>query len=101
LLLDALRCLLPAMKAVVAAARRPDRQDGEGLVARWATTAPDTDEIVNLVVCLLTALAVADDRSIPAQRAPAGQQGQWKRGHPRIDIVFGFGPCDKENQRLA
>jgi hypothetical protein len=46
-------------------------------------------------------LAVANDRSIPAQRAPAGQQGQWKRGHPRIDVVFGFGQCDKENQRLA
>jgi len=89
------------MKAVMAAGWRPDRQDGEGLVARWATTAPDTDEIVNIIVRLLTALAVADDRSIPAQRAPAGQQGQWKRGHPRIDVVFGFGQCDKENQRLA
>jgi hypothetical protein len=69
-------------------------------VARWATTAPDTDEIVNVIVCLLTALAVADDRSIPAQRAPAGQQGQWKRGHPG-SVLFGFGQCDKENQRLA
>jgi hypothetical protein len=51
-------------------------------VARWATTTTDTDEIVNVVVCLLTALAVADDRSISAQRAPAGQLGQWKRGYP-------------------
>ena len=70
------------MKAVVAAGRRPDRQDGEGLMARWATTAPDADEIVNIIVRLLTAQAVADDRSIPAQRAQAGKQGQWKRGHP-------------------
>jgi hypothetical protein len=51
-------------------------------VARWATTATDTDEIVNVIVCLLTTLAVADDRSISAQRAPPGQQRQWKRGHP-------------------
>ena len=69
-------------------------------MVRWATTAPDADEIVNVIVCLLTALAVADDRSIPAQRAPAGQQGQWERGYPG-SVVFGFGPCDKKNQRLA
>jgi len=81
-LLDALCCLLPAMKAVVAAGRRPDRQDGESLVARRATTATDTNEIVNVIVRLPAALAVADDRSISAERAPAGQQGQRKRGHP-------------------
>jgi hypothetical protein len=75
LLLDFLCGLLPAMKAVVAAGRRPDWQDGEGLVAWWATAAADTDEIVNLIVRLLAALAVADDRSISAQGAPAGQKG--------------------------
>jgi hypothetical protein len=43
----------------------------KGLVARWATAAADTDEIVNTIVRLLAALAGADDRSISAQGAPA------------------------------
>jgi len=37
---------------------------------------------MNVIVCLLASLAMADDRSIPAKWAPAGQQGQRKRGHP-------------------
>lgn len=64
-------------------------------MARWATTAPDTDEIVNLVVGLFAPLTVADDRSISAQRAPAGQQVQWKRRHPGSTLFSASGNAIK------
>jgi hypothetical protein len=95
LLYDALCYLFPAMKAVVAAGRRPDRQDGEGLVARRATTAPDTDDIVNFVVRLFAPLAVADDRAVPTERTPAWQQVQRERGHPGSRLSSASGSAIK------
>ena len=94
-LLDALCCLFPAMKAVVAAGRRPDRQDGEGLVARRATTPPETDDIVNFVMRLFAPVAVADDRAVPTERTPAWQQVQRERGHPGSRLSSASGSAIK------
>lgn len=89
------------MKAVGTAGWRPERQDSEGLVTRRATTAPDTDNIVHLVVRLFAPLAVADESAVSTERTQAWQYVQRKRVHPRIEVVFCFRQCDKENQRLA
>jgi hypothetical protein len=94
-LLDALCRLLSAIKAVVAAGRRPRLQDGEGFVARRATTAPNTDDIVNLVVRLFPPLAVADDRAVPTERTPAWQQVQRERSHPGSRLSSASGSAIK------
>ena len=41
---------------------RKQREESEGLPASWAATATDTDPIMILIVRLLAATAVADDR---------------------------------------
>jgi hypothetical protein len=82
LLLDSLCCLLSAAQAVVTVGRRPDGQDGECLAAGPATSAPNADDVVNFVVRLFAALAVADDRPVSAQRTLPWQQVQRERGHP-------------------
>ncbi len=79
--LDLFCGLLPAMKAVGAMRRRPDGQDGKGLVA-WSTSTPNGDDVVNFVVRLFTTLAVADDRPLPAHRTLPWQQVQRERHHP-------------------
>src|ERR1035441_503662 len=40
---------------------------------------------------------MADDGRITAPRTPSRQERQRERGQPRIDLVFRFGQCDKEN----
>ena len=70
LLLDSLCCLLPAMKAVVALRQRPGGQDGECLATGPAQPSPNADAVVDLVVGLITPLAMADDGPVAAQRTP-------------------------------
>jgi len=62
---------------------REGRQEGEGLVARLATAAPHPNPIVILVMSLLGAAAVANDRM-------AQTQGASSRDTPRL------GPIDLE-----
>jgi hypothetical protein len=52
---------------------------------------------VDLVVGLFAPLAMADDGLVAAQRASPWQQTQRQGGRPRIDLVFRFWQCDKEN----
>src|SRR5450432_1298924 len=40
---------------------------------------------------------MADDGLVAAQRASPWQQTQRQGGRPRIDLVFRFWQCDKEN----
>lgn len=49
-------------QAVVGVREREGRQEGEGLVARFATAAPHPNPIVIMVMSLLGAAAVANDR---------------------------------------
>jgi hypothetical protein len=46
---------------------------------------------------LFAPLAMADDGLPAAPRTPSRQERQRERGQPRIDLVFRFGQCDKEN----
>jgi hypothetical protein len=95
LLLDSLCCLLPARKAVVAVGRRPDGQDGECLVAGRATSAPNADDVVNFVVRLFAALAVAYDGPVSAKWALSWQQVQRERGHPGSILFSASGSAIK------
>jgi hypothetical protein len=54
--------LATSQQAVVRVRERKRRQEGEGLAATVAAPATDPDPIVMLIVCLLAAAAVADDR---------------------------------------
>ena len=58
-------------QAVVGVRGREGRQEGEGLVARFTTAAPHPNPIVFLVMSLLAAAAVANDRMAPTQGALA------------------------------
>ena len=58
-------------QAVVGVREREGRQEGEGLVARFTTAAPHPNPIVILVMSLLGAAAVANDRMAPTQGALA------------------------------
>jgi len=97
LLFDPLCCLLSTVKAVVAARRRPGGQDGECRAAGPAQSAPNADNIMDLVVGLLSPLPMANDGLVAAQRTPPRQHPQRERGHPGVDLVFRFWQCDKEN----
>src|SRR5215471_19101381 len=70
-------------QAVVGIRERERRQERERLVARFATAAPHTNPIVFLVMSLLGAAAVANDRM-------AQTKGALSRNTPRL------GPIDLE-----
>ena len=77
-----LRSLLPKAEAVVAGRWRPGGQNGERLLARWASAAPHPDVIVSLVMSLLAAAAVTNDRVLAANRTAARQLRQLDLSYP-------------------
>ena len=77
------QCLAASDQAVVGVREREGRQEGEGLVARFATAAPHPNPIVILVMSLLGAAAVAND-------GIAQTKGALARDTPRL------GPIDLE-----
>jgi hypothetical protein len=56
------QCLTPRQQAVMRVRERKHWEESEGLPANWAATATDANPIVILIVRLLAAAAVADDR---------------------------------------
>jgi hypothetical protein len=64
-----LQCLTASRQAVVRVRERKPWQEGEGVPATGATTATDADPVVMLVVRLLAAASVADDRIVFANGA--------------------------------
>ena len=92
---DALTCPLPATQAVVPERSQPVWQDGEGLPARAAEAAAHPDAFVAVIVCGTEAPSVTDDRGVAGKRdiAAAGAPAE----SPRLDVVFRFWQCDKEN----
>ena len=88
-----------SQRAVVGVRERKPRQEGEGLPAIGAATAPDPNPVVILIVGLLAAASVTDDRIAFTNRAS-----------PQDDLVAVFGPVgfqlvrrggkwDKKNRR--
>ena len=77
-----LRCLLTTAVSVVGRRRRPGWQHGERLLARWTSAAPHPDVIVSLVMSLLAAAAVTNDRVLAANRTTAWQLCQLNLSYP-------------------
>jgi hypothetical protein len=64
-------------------------------VAGRASAAPDADDIVDVVMGLLTALTVANDGPLAAERTPPWQQFQRERGHPGSILSSAFASAIK------
>ena len=77
--------LSTSQQAVVRVRERKRWQEGEGLPASGATTATDPDPIVMLIVRLLAAAAMADDRIVFTLGTS-----------PQDDLVAAFGPVGFE-----
>ena len=87
--------LLSTVKAVVAARRRPGGQDGECRAAGPAQSAPNADNIMDLVVALLSPLPMANDGLVAAQRTPPWQQTQRHGRHPGSILFSASGSAIK------
>jgi hypothetical protein len=56
------QCMTARQQTVVRVRERKQREKSEGLPAPGTATATDADPVVLLIVCLLAAASVADDR---------------------------------------
>jgi hypothetical protein len=88
--------LLPTTQAIVPKRNQPVGQDREGLVALPTEPTPNPHACVHVVVRLAESLAMTDDRGGRTNWTPSRQSIQ--RNYPRIDVVFCFRQCDKEDQ---
>jgi hypothetical protein len=80
-----LQGLTTRQQAVVRVGERKRREEGKGLSATWAATAPALDPVVMLIVRLLTASSVTGDRIAFTNWASA-----------QDDLVGVFGPVSFE-----
>jgi hypothetical protein len=76
------------METVVAVGRRPYGQNREGFSTRPAAPAANPDQVMQLIVRLLTPQAVTNDGPIAAEGASSRKPLQQDRNQPRIDLVF-------------
>ena len=79
------QCLTTCQQTVVRVRERKQRQEGEGLLATGAATASDANPVVLLIVRLLAAASMADDRIALTLGTS-----------PQDDLVAGFGPIGFE-----
>jgi len=90
--------LATSQQAVVGVRERKPRQEGEGLPAIGTATATDPNPFVTLVVCLLAATAVTDDRIAFANRA-SPQDDLFAVSSPvAFQLVRRTGKWDKKNR---
>ena len=78
---------------------RKQGQEGEGLPAIGAATAPDPDPVVILIVGLLAAASVADDRIAFTNRASPQDDLIAVSGPVGFELVRRSGKWDKKNRR--
>jgi len=90
---DPLTGLLPTPQAVVPGRRQPVRQDGEGLLAPSADSAPHPDASALIIVTLTEALSVADDGVVTTKGTSPRQESQWD--HPGSMLSFASGSAIK------
>ena len=86
---DSLASLLPAVKAVVPAWRKPIGQNRESLPARLTDSAPHPETLVLAVVALTVSPPVADDRLVAANGTSPRQE--FQRDHPGSILSFASG----------
>jgi hypothetical protein len=94
------QCLTTSQYAVVGIRQRKPRQERKGLPAAGTAAAADINPIVMLVVCLLAAVPMADDRILFTNGA-LPQNGFGTAGSPiGFQLVRRNGKWDKENRIL-
>jgi hypothetical protein len=90
--------LRASQQAVVGVRERKWRQEGEGLRATRTATAPDPNPIVMLIVRLLAAASVADDRITFTNGASSQEDVGALFGPIRFELVGRGRKWDKENR---
>ena len=91
-------CLTTSQQAVARVRERKPRQEGEGLSATGAATATDANPVVMLIVRLLAAASVTDDR-IAFTNGASPQNGLGTACGPiGFELVRRDGKWDKENR---
>ena len=91
-------CLATCQQAVVCVRERKPRQEGEGLPASGAATATDANPVVMLIVSLLAAASVTDDR-IAFTNGASPQNGLSTACGPiGFELVRLDGKRNKENR---
>jgi hypothetical protein len=85
-------------QTVVGVRERKQWEEGEGLPATGAAAAANANPVVMLVVCLLAAASMTDDRTVLTNGA-LPQNGVGTAGGPiRFQLVRRDGKWDKENR---
>ena len=92
------QCLTTSQQAVVRVRERKPRQEGEGLSATGAATATDANPVVMLIVRLLAAASVTDDRITFTNGASPQNDLGTACGPIGFELVRRDGKWDKENR---
>ena len=92
------QCLTARQQTVVRVRERKQRQEGEGLLATGAATASDANPVVLLIVRLLAAASMADDRIALTNRASPQDDFGAVRRPIRFELVRRDGKWDKQNR---
>jgi hypothetical protein len=93
-----LQCLNARQQTVVCVREREQREKGKGLPATGAATATDANPVVMLIVGLLAAASVADDRIAFTNRASPQDDLVTVFGPIIFDLVRRRGKWDKQNR---
>jgi len=93
------QCLTACQQTVVRVRERKQRQEGEGFLATGAATASDANPVVLLIVRLLAAASMADDRIALTNRASPQDDFGAVRRPIRFELVRRDGKWDKQNRR--
>ncbi len=93
-----LQCLKARQHTVVRVRERKQREEGEGPLATGTATAPDANPVVILIVRLLAAASVADDRVNFTHRASPQNNLGAARGPIRFELVRRSAKWDKQNR---
>ena len=78
--------------------QRKPRQEGKGLPATGTAAAADINPIVMLVVCLLAAVSMADDRILLTNGASPHDDLAAVPGPVSLELVRRGGKWDKKNR---
>jgi hypothetical protein len=92
------QCLAAGQQAIVCVRKRKQRKEGEGLPAARTTTAANPDPVMMLIVRLLAAPSMTDDRIARTNRAPPQDDFGAARGPIRFELVQRATKWDKQNR---
>jgi hypothetical protein len=77
---------------------RKQREEGEGFLATWTATATNANPIVMLIMHLLAAASVTNDRINFTRRASSQNNLGAARGPIRFELVQRSAKWDKQNR---